>query len=42
MFHKALDLAQPGDVWSSPLSGSMSRALCGEIMATYARSRGIA
>lgn len=42
MFHKALDLAQPGDVLVIAAGGSMSRALCGEIMATYARSRGIA
>ena len=38
MFHKALDLAQPGDVLVIAAGGSMSRALCGEIMATYARS----
>lgn len=42
MFHKALDLAQPGDVLVIASGGSMSRALCGEIMATYAASRGIA
>lgn len=42
MFHKALDLAQPGDVLVIAAGGSMSRALCGEIMVTYARSRGIA
>ena len=42
MFHKALDLAQPGDVLVIAAGGSMSRALCGEIMATYANSRGIA
>ena len=33
MFHKALDLAQPGDVLVIAAGGSMSRALCGEIMA---------
>ena len=42
MFHKALDLAKPGDILVIAAGGSMSRALCGEIMATYARSRGIA
>lgn len=42
MFHKALDMAQPGDVLVIAAGGSMSRALCGEIMVTYARSRGIA
>lgn len=41
-FHKALDMAQPGDVLVIAAGGSMSRALCGEIMATYARSRGLA
>jgi len=42
MFHKALDMAQPGDVLVIAAGGSTSRALCGEIMATYARSRGLA
>lgn len=42
MFHKALDLAQPGDVLVIAAGGSTSRSLCGEIMATYAKSRGIA
>ena len=41
MFHKALDMAQPGDVLVIAAGGSTSRALCGEIMATYARSRGL-
>lgn len=42
MFHKALDLAQPGDILVIASGGSMSRSLCGEIMATYAKSRGLA
>lgn len=42
MFHKALDMAQPGDVLVIAAGGSTSRALCGEIMATYAKSRGLA
>ena len=42
MFHKALDLAKPGDVLVIAARGSMSRSLCGEIMSTYAKSRGIA
>ena len=42
MFHKALDMAQPGDVLVIAARGSLSRALCGEIMATYAKSRGLA
>ena len=42
LFHKALDMAQPGDVIVLANKGSMSRALCGEIMSNYAKSRGIA
>ena len=42
MFHKALDSAQPGDILVIATRGSMSRSLCGEIMSTYAKSRGIA
>mgnify|MGYP000578704552 CR=1 FL=1 len=53
LFHKALDMAQPGDVivpankgsrmeLSLSNKGSLSRALCGEIMSNYAKSRGIA
>ena len=41
MFHKALDLAKPGDILVIAAGGSLSRALCGEIMSTYAKSRGI-
>ena len=42
LFHKALDMAQPGDVIVLANKGSMSRALCGEIMSSYAKSRGLA
>lgn len=42
MFHRALDLARPGDVLVVSAGGDMSRALCGELMAGYARSRGLA
>lgn len=42
MFHKALDMAQPGDVLVLANGGSMSRSLCGEIMSNYAKSRGLA
>lgn len=42
LFHKALDMAQPGDVIVLANKGSMSRSLCGEIMSSYAKSRGLA
>ncbi len=42
MFHAALDLARPGDVLVIESGGDGSRALCGELMAHYARSRGLA
>lgn len=41
MFHKALDIAQPGDVLIIDGQGDTTRSLCGEIMASYAVSRGI-
>lgn len=41
MFHVALDLAQPGDVIVVDGGGCIERSLCGEIMMTYARNRGI-
>lgn len=42
MFHRALDLAQPGDVVVVDGGGCINRALAGEIMMTYAFKRGIA
>lgn len=42
MFNRAIDLAQPGDVIVVDGGGYMERALCGEIMMTYAKKRGIA
>lgn len=42
LFHKALDMAEPGDVIVLANKGSMSRSLCGEIMSSYAKSRGLA
>ena len=42
LFHAALDMAEPGDVLVLANKGSMSRSLCGEIMSTYAKSRGLA
>lgn len=42
MIHKALDLAQPGDVIVVDGGGDLTNALVGELMMTYAISRGIA
>lgn len=42
MFHKALDMAQPGDVLVISTFGSQSRSLCGEIMTRYAIAKGLA
>lgn len=42
MFHKALDLARPGEVIVVAGGGSMDRAYCGEIMVRYAQARGLA
>ena len=42
MIHKALDLAQPGDVIVVDAGGDLTSALIGELMVTYAISRGIA
>ena len=41
MFHKAIDMAEPGDIIVVDGEGSMTHSLCGEIMFTYAMSRGI-
>ena len=41
LFHKAIDMAQPGDVLVIDGQGDVTRSLFGEIMATYAASRGI-
>lgn len=42
MLHRALDLAQPGDVIVVDDGGCTRRSLAGEIMMTYAMKRGIA
>jgi RraA family protein len=42
MIHKALDLAEPGDVIVVDGGGDLTNALVGELMTTYASSRGIA
>lgn len=40
--HKALDLAEPGDILVIDGNGCTTRSLMGEIMFTYAKNRGIA
>jgi RraA family protein len=42
MVHKAIDLAQPGDVIVVDAGGDLTNAIIGEIMATLAQSRGVA
>jgi RraA family protein len=42
MFHKAMDMAQPGDVIVIDAGGDINRAIFGELMITYCKSRGIA
>ena len=42
MVHKALDLAERGDVIVVDAGGDLTNALIGEIMSTYAAARGIA
>ncbi len=41
MFHAAMDLAKPGDVIVIDAGGFTERAIFGELMATYCKSRGI-
>ncbi|MDM9561522.1 RraA family protein [Bordetella petrii] len=41
MVHKALNLAQPGDIIVVDAGGDLTNAIIGEIMTTYARRRGI-
>lgn len=42
MFHKAMDLAKPGDVIVIDAGGSIQRSIFGELMAHYCKLRGIA
>ena len=42
LLHKALDLVQPGDVLMIDAGGGETRAIFGEIMATYAEMQGVA
>lgn len=41
MFHKALSMAQPGDVIVVDCCGDMNYSVCGDVMYRYAISRGI-
>ena len=41
MFHAAMDLAKPGDVVVIDAGGFTDRAIFGELMAAYCKSRGI-
>jgi RraA family protein len=41
MIHKALDIAEPGDVLVVDGGGDTSQALVGEIMKSYAKTRGV-
>jgi regulator of RNase E activity RraA len=42
MVHKAVDLAEPGDVIVVDGGGDLTNALIGELIITHARSRGVA
>ena len=42
MVHKAMDIAEPGDVIVVDAGGDLTNAIIGEIMWSYARKRGIA
>ncbi|MDB5893359.1 MAG: regulator of ribonuclease A-like protein [Rhodoferax sp.] len=42
MIHQALEMAQPGDVIVVDGGGDLTNALIGELMTTYAMSRGVA
>ena len=42
MFHAAMDLAKPGDVIVIDAGGFTERAIFGELMASYCKSRGVA
>ena len=41
MVHKALDIAQPGDVIVVDAGGDVTNAIIGEIMLSYGKSRGV-
>jgi RraA family protein len=41
LLHKALDMAQPGDILAVDAQGDLSNSLFGELMALYAKKKGI-
>ena len=41
MFHAAMDLAKPGDVFVIDAGGYTDRAIFGELMATYCKTKGV-
>lgn len=41
MFHKALSMAQPGDVIVVDCCGDRNQSVCGDVMFRYAKSRGV-
>src|SRR5690606_36251902 len=42
MLHKAIDIAEPGDVIVVDAGGDLTNSLMGELMLTYAKRRGVA
>ena len=42
MVHKAIDMAEPGDVIVVDAAGDLTAAIIGELMATHAETRGVA
>jgi regulator of RNase E activity RraA len=42
LVHKALDMAEPGDVIVVDVGGDLTNSIIGEIMSSYAKMRGIA
>jgi RraA family protein len=42
MFHKAIDMAQPGDVVMIDAGGDTNRSILGELMLTYCKKRNLA
>ncbi len=41
MFHKAMDMAKPGDIFVIDAGGATNRAIFGELMVNYCRIKGI-